>query len=108
MTDSAQADLLLSSTDCGARGRWVTLESNTVEFCLAADPTTPTADRCGLTHLQVGGSEPELALGDVFFIRAANTANSDQAVELVDRTDTPMDWFEADDLSFEVVLELVD
>lgn len=104
-TDSAQADLLLSSTDCGARGRWVTLQSDTVEFCIASDPTTPTPDQCGLNYIDVGGTEPELALGDVFFIR---TAKADHTVELIDRTETPMDWYQADDLSFDVVLELVD
>jgi hypothetical protein len=105
VVDAANAHLVLSSWDCGARGRWVRLEGQGIEFCHATEDGALDPDTCGRTTLEVGGSQPELALGERFYVR---TDRQELLLELVDRTETPFEWYEAEDLSFFVDLDVVD
>lgn len=89
-----EADLVLASWDCGARGRWVELRAPDGQVC--------AAEACG-TSVQIGGSDPAVAVGEVFVVEVGDTRHE---VQLIDRTDTPFDWYEAEDLSFEVVLSI--
>jgi len=102
LVDAEDADLLLSSWDCGARGRWVSLVVQGHELCHADLDGGLDPGRCGHMSVEVGGSDPELPLGGRLFLQGGDRLVS---LVLVDRTETPFDWYEADDLSFEVVLE---
>jgi len=101
LVDADEAHLVLSSWDCGARGRWVTMEARGVELCLATADGALDAETCAHEGLEIGGSQPEVALGDRVFVRVDGEV---VPLVLVDRTDTPFEWYEAEDLGFEVVL----
>jgi len=100
------ADLLLSSSDCGARGRWVYLTGAASSCRAEEDGGVPDVESCAPFGLEIGGSAPDVALGEVFYVWHAGR-DEPVALALVDRTDTPFDWYEAEDLSFEVVLAVV-
>lgn len=105
LVEADHAHIVLSSFDCGARGRWVTLEAQDADIC----PATPEGDldpgSCSDHGFDIGGSDPEVELGDRFFVR---TEGGVVPLVLVDRTETPFDWYEAEDLSFDVVLAVAD
>ena len=102
VVDAEEADLLLSSWDCGARGRWVQLEAQGVDLCDATVDGEVDLERCA-SRLEVGGSDPEVPLGGAFFVV---TPAEVVRVVLVDRTETPFEWYLEDDLSFEVLLAI--
>lgn len=102
LVEAEDADLLLSSWDCGARGRWVQLEAQGVDLCHAAPDGGVDVDHCR-SSLQVGGSDPEVPLDGEFFVV---TPTEVARVVLVDRTDTPFEWYLEEDLSFEVLLHV--
>lgn len=103
LVPARHADLVLSSFDCGARGRWVSLVGLAQVCAPDEDGGVPDAESCGAFGVEVGGSDPEVALDEVFYVWPQD---SDVPVPLVvlARTDTPFDWYEQEDLSFEVVL----
>lgn len=103
--DADQADLVLSSWDCGARGRWVMLEGRGVDLCLGNDAGEPDLDGCG-PDVQIGGSSPEVELGEVFFVLDAD--GDARPLQLISRTQTNDDWYLEEDLSFNVQLQDVD
>ena len=108
MVPAAEADLVLSSWDCGARGRWVTVDTQGPALCQAEEgEAAPDFDTCSslfTPSVQVGGSHPSVEIDGAFYARAAD--GSIYKLIFRDRTETPFEWFEAEDLSFEVVLEV--
>lgn len=103
LVPAEQADLLLSSFDCGARGRWVQLVAADGELC-TSESEWDWANGCA-DELEVGGSDPVVELDALLtFVDPGG-----QAIDLLlqDRTATPFEWYEADDLSFEVALEVL-
>jgi len=97
LVEAERADLVLMSWDCGARGRWVQLRSDHVDLC-----TVQGEGMVCTRNLEIGGSDPTVEIDDVIVMRLED--GTEYEVVLVDRTDTPFDWYEADDLGFEVTL----
>lgn len=104
LVPAKDADLVLTSSDCGARGRWVMLEgTGTVELCTFEEQDT-IVGICA-PDLEIGGSDVWMEPGDRLVVRIGDR---DHTLALLDRTETPFDWYEADDLSFFVDLHHVD
>jgi len=81
LVPTAEADLHVSSFDCGARGRWVTLDgADGVELC--------TASGCSRS-LPAGGSDG--AFHEDFEIRRGDTVLARACI--VRETPTPRDWY---------------
>lgn len=100
-----QADLTLSSADCGARGRWVFLEIAGQQAC-AIDQGIRCQDfsTCGAASIEIGGSSPRVEIGQqIALVDDAGVLS--RVLELVDRTQTPFEWYETPDAPFEVVLD---
>lgn len=53
----------------------------------------------------MGGSDPDVAVGDVLY---AELPDAVVGLALRDRTETPFAWGEQEDLSFEVLFEVVE
>lgn len=98
LVPASDADLTISSFDCGARGRWVSLNTR---GGLALCVDTP----CNGTSLGVGGSDADLAIGDTIILEDNEVPLA--RLTLRGRTDTPFEWYEEVPLRpFEVQLAL--
>lgn len=100
IVSSDNADLFIGSTDCGARGRWVNIQSADLHLCHDNGETCTT--RWGV---EVGGTDPDVALGDRILVERDGTPLGD--LYLIRRTATPPDWYEQPDAPFIVELDFV-
>jgi hypothetical protein len=105
LVPAEEADLTLSSADCGARGRWVFLDANGLRLC-PLEETVRCQDLSSCpSSLEIGGSSPAIDIGSSFLVTDDHGAV--RRLQLIARTDTPFDWFESADAPFEVVLRLL-
>jgi len=101
LVPASAADLLVSAFDCGARGRWVSLESSTVEFCAGDEPECTWTQR-----IEVGGSSPSVAPGAVVHVRRGTQVLAN--LVLRERSETPSDWYEQPVPAFVVTLSIAE
>lgn len=92
------ADLVLTHSDCGARGRWVFVEGVHASVCRSMHRTGLE----GCSPIEIGGSAPEIEPGEWFYVQLGG--GELVSVQLVDRSETPFDWLDQDDVGFDVVL----
>jgi hypothetical protein len=97
LVETGLADLVISSSDCGARGRWVVLVARGgAQLC--------TADGLCSSELSAGGSDGAFE-GEAQLKKGEQTLGT---VKLVQYSPTPRDWYEQQPIPpFEVTVELV-
>jgi hypothetical protein len=98
-----EAQVLLSSFDCGARGRWVFLESVRATRLCASSAGEPDPAACTwVTSLEVGGSSVD-GTGWTLLVRESEAVVA--RLRIVSVTPTPTDWY-LTDAPFEVAVEV--
>ncbi|MFT3710342.1 MAG: hypothetical protein QM817_22190 [Archangium sp.] len=92
----SDAQVLVSSFDCGARGRWVDLVGGTdVTFCGVRTGAFPTESECSTwaSQLPIGGSDADGA-GLRILVRRGETVVG--RLHVLSVTPTPFTWYETD------------
>lgn len=90
------AQVLVSSFDCGARGRWVDLVGGSdVTFCAKSTGDFPAENECSTwaSQLPIGGSDAD-GTGLRILVRRGSTVVG--RLQVVSVTPTPFTWYETD------------
>ncbi|PRQ08772.1 hypothetical protein [Enhygromyxa salina] len=106
LVPEAAANLSIASSDCGARGRWVQLQSRDMMLCelgTHADESDPT-DCAWLTSVEIGGSDAEPEFGSRFLAMRDGVIVA--RLTLVDRTTLADNWYMLPITPFDVVLDV--
>lgn len=92
--DASEAAILISSSDCGARGRWVDLVAGAgFSFCARNGAYPDAADCTWSTTIPIGGSDAN-GTGLAFLVRQAERVVG--RFQVVDVTPTPFEWYETE------------
>ena len=104
LVPTADAHMAISSTDCGARGRWVSLDGWDVSFCAQADVTDVSECASSSTpSIEIGGNDSNVAVGDGFWVMRDDVPVA--FITLTERTDLEDDWYAQSPVDpFEVTL----
>jgi hypothetical protein len=111
LVPALQSDAVISSWDCGARGRWVKMNAGPlISFCAKGSTSLTELAQAALencdwtTSIDIGGSHPDTSLGDGFLVRRGEIVVGRFIV--ANRTPTPFEWYQLSDLSYDVGLDI--
>lgn len=102
IVEQASAAILVSSFDCGARGRWVDLQAGQgYSFCARSGAYPEEADCSWTTTIPIGGSDADGA-GLAFLVRRGEEIVG--RFQVVEVTPTPFEWYETE-APFDVIVD---